>query len=36
MFVSRKNLPFIHLLPGKTAPGPYVPQSFHQAVEFPS
>ena len=34
MFVSRKNLPFIHLVPTKAPPGLYMLQSFHQSIEL--
>src|ERR1700680_50496 len=34
MFVSRKNLPFIHLVPAEAPPRPYMLQSLHQSVEL--
>ena len=34
MFVSRKNLPFIHLVPTEATPGLYMFQSLHQSVEL--
>src|SRR6266853_4325407 len=34
MFVSRKNLPFIHLVPTEATPGLYMLQSLHQSVEL--
>src|SRR5437660_4100505 len=34
MFVSRKNLPFIHLVPAEAPPRLYMLQSFHQSVEL--
>ena len=34
MFVSRKNLPFIHLVPTKAPPRLYMLQSLHKSVEF--
>jgi hypothetical protein len=34
MFVSRKNLPFIHLIPTKTLPRLYMLQSLHQSVKL--
>src|ERR1700733_3564475 len=34
MFVSRKNLPFIHLVPTEAPPCLYMLQSLHQSVEL--
>ena len=34
MFVSRKNLSFIHLVPTEAPPRLYMPQPFHQSVEL--
>src|SRR5258708_29564569 len=34
MFVSRKNLPFIHLVPTEAPPRLYMLQSLHQSVEL--
>jgi hypothetical protein len=34
MFVSRKNLPFIHLVPTEEPPCLYMLQSLHQSVEL--
>jgi len=34
MFVSRKNLPLIHLVPTEAAAGLYMLQAFHQRVEL--
>src|SRR5437879_11751407 len=34
MFVSRKNLPFIHLVPIEAPPRLYMLQSLHQSVEL--
>src|ERR1700738_484359 len=34
MFVSRKNLPFIHLVPAEAPPCLYMLQSLHQSVEL--
>src|SRR3984957_1660612 len=33
-FVSRKNLPFIHLIPAEALPRPYMLQSLHQSVKL--
>jgi len=35
MFASRKNLPFIHLVPTESPPRLYMLQSLHQSVELP-
>src|SRR5205807_3517880 len=34
IFVSRKNLPLIHLIPAKAAPCINVPQTLHQRIHF--
>ncbi len=34
MFVSRKNLPFIHLVPTEAPPRLYMLQALHQGVEL--
>src|SRR5208282_4554954 len=34
MFVSRKNLPFIHFIPTEVPPCLYMLQSLHQSVEL--
>src|SRR6267378_2278887 len=34
MFVSRKNLPFIHLVPAEAPPRLYMLQSLHQSIEL--
>jgi hypothetical protein len=34
MFVSRKNLPFIHLVPAEASPRLHMLQSLHQGVEL--
>src|ERR1700730_14770342 len=34
MFVSRKNLPFIHLVPAEAPPRLHMLQSFHEGVEL--
>ena len=34
MFVSRKNLPFIHLVPTEAPPRLYMLQALHQSVEL--
>src|ERR1700691_3673615 len=34
MFVSRKNLPLIHLAPAKTPPRLYIIQALHQGMEL--
>jgi hypothetical protein len=34
MFVSRKNLPLIHLVPAEAPPCMYMLQAFHQRVEL--
>jgi hypothetical protein len=34
MFVSRKNLPFIHLVPAEAPPRLHMLQSLHQSVEL--
>ena len=34
MFVSRKNLPFIDLVPAEASPRPHMLQSLHQGVEL--
>ena len=34
MFVSRKNLPFIHLIPAEVTAGPDVTETLHQGVHF--
>jgi hypothetical protein len=33
-FVSRKNLPLIHLVPAEAVPRMHMLQAFHQGVEF--